>query len=295
MNRAGGLRRLGGSMGGLTDRSGAVLAWLARHGRMVVRLVAFFVCISSASAYPTGWVYMHWPYAYVRDVRAWTYLSQQDTQWICDMNTQGWTTFGNGGPRNGWVYFSWPYAYSQNQHTFYFFDSNSRLWLFNFATNAWELLARNGPINGSLSQARNLLGTWIGSGSYYTYAEYQSPLRVAIHARMSAQFRFQIEDVWHTGTNYGVALTVTPTSYQIIQPTGYLPDMHQWGTSAPTQISGSRLVFKCYTGDGSVETWAFNFTTDTMAGSISITRQFPLSWYGISSAGLNGITLTRER
>lgn len=270
-----------------------------RPKRRILRfcLVAMLCSFLSplASAYPTGWVYLDWPFAWSNDAQTWVWLNSQDTQWICNMNTSGWTTFGGGGPRNGWAYFQWPYAWSNNQNAWYYFDTAGSMWLFNYGAQAWERLNKNGPLTGTLSQARDILGTWTGRGSYYTYFNdfFDGAWQTVPYTLVNAQFRFVFERYNDTEI-YFVTVTVTPLSAQPLLPDQPDPDLGAWGFNASYTASGSRVSFTNDTGQG-IETWAFNFTTDTMAGSVTATWDNPMDWYYITSVGINGITLTRNR
>lgn len=263
-----------------------------KHRKLWLVAIICSLFAGTARGYPTGFVYIAAPYFYSVDASTWVYMDPQDTQSIADMNTGGWSTFGNGGTQNGWMYFNWPYAYSFNQNTWYYFDTTGTLWLYNYGTQAWELMNSVLPLIGTVTPARDLVGTWIGSGSYYDYTCYydgNGQLQVIRNSLANAQFTFTIVLPGDGTTELDVWVHVL--SYVQIAPDEYFVPPTDGGYGAPIIISGSR-----FTGDdsldGSGETWSFNFTTNTMAGSI--TRDNPSNCGAIDSAGLNGIILTKQ-
>lgn len=251
-----------------------------------------------ASAYPTGWVYLDWPFAWSNDAQTWVWFNEQDTQWVYNMNTREWATFSGGEPGNGWIYFEWPYTWSNHQNAWYYFDTASSMWLFNYGAQAWERLNKNEPLVITLSQAGDILGTWTGSGDYYTYSydPANGGLQTGPYALVTAQFRFVFEQDIDTG-NYFVTIEVIPLHVQPLlsdQP----PDLDRfllaWGFNASYTALGQVLTFIHDTGEGT-ETWVYNFTPDTMVGSVTATWETPTDEDHITSAGLLAITLTRNR
>jgi len=252
--------------------------------------VIFSMFAGTTWGHPTGWVYFANTYLWSQDAGIWAYMDPGDTQWILNMNTQGWTALGNGSGQNGWMFLDWPYAYSWNQNTWYYFDesSGSTLYLYNFGTGQWELMNSNLPMVCCLTPARDVLGTWTGSGSYIDYTGDISNNDMAIpNALVNAQFTFLFWDPGDGSTDLGY--TVHILSYQQIAPNEDFYTPVDWGGGIlPITISSSR-----WTGDDGTSTWSFNFTTNTMAGSItSDCTSCSVFQVGINSTGLNGIVLT---
>jgi len=269
--------------------------------------VIFSMFAGTTWAHPTGWVDFADPYLWSQDANGWAYMDPTGTQYIYDFNTLQWTTLGGGGVSgirtpttvNGWMYFDWPYAYSQNQNTWYYFDENSgnssfgqdspdvgsRLWIFNFGTNQWELMNSPLPMVCCLTPARNILGIWIGNGRYYDYC-FDVNQNLIPNALVNGQFTFIFTDNGNGGINLGC--TVHPLNFQQLAPNEvfYIPFDLNFGIF-PIVISSSR-----WTGEeGGFDAWSFNFTTNTMAGSVA--RIPNNSFLGIDSIGINGIILTK--
>ena len=280
------------------------------HRKLCLMAVIFSMFAGTTWAHPTGWVDFADPYLWSQDANVWAYMNPGDTQWILNMNTREWTALGNGSGQNGWMFFGWPYAYSWNQNTWYYFDENSgnssfgqdspdvgsRLWIFNFGTNQWEFMNSPLPLVCCLPPARDILGIWTGSGSYIDYT-CDDNNNVIQNAFITASFTFLFFNPGDGSTQF-VAGAPTPIhilSFQQIAPNQFFQPPFDWSGPATTiNISSSRwwcdipLLFS---------SWSFNFTTNTMAGSITRDPGAPVCLWspvGINSTGLNGIVLTRQ-
>ena len=270
------------------------------HRKLCLMAVVFSMFAGTAWGHPTGWVYFGGSYLWSQDANGWAYMDPAGTQWIYDFNTQQWTTLGSAGASviltpttaNGWAYFLWPYVFKQNPDnswTSYYFDesSGSTLYLYNFGTGQWELMNSPLPMVCCLTPARDILGTWTGSGSYYDYT-FDINNNLIPNALVNAQFTFTFLDPGDGSTDFDCWVHIL--SYQQLAPNqDFIPEQ-DWGIGiGPITISSSR-----WTGDnGGYDTWSFNFTTNTMAGSV--TRDpGDASFFGINSTGLNGITLTKQ-
>ena len=278
-------------------------------------VVIFSMLAGTTWGHPTGWVYFGGSYLWSQDANVWAYMDPTGTQYIYDFNTQQWTTLGGGGASgirtpstvNGWMYFGWPYAYSQNQNTWYYFDENSgnssfgqdspdvsRLWIFNFGTGQWELMNSPLPMVG-LPPARDILGIWTGSGSYIDYTCDFNTGDTIQNALVNAAFTFRFFDPGNGSTV--LQATANILSFTQLAPTeDFIPPVF-WGTP-DTAITISSSRWWCHV-DVLDDAWSFNFTTNTMAGSI--TRDAvdcctggACSFVGVDSTGLNGIALTKQ-
>lgn len=271
--------------------------------------VIFLMFAGTTWGHPTGWVDFADPYLWSQDASVWAYMNPPDTQWIVDMNSGVWITLGTDGTKNGWMFFDWPYGYSENRNTWYYFDENSgnssfgqdspdvgsRLWIFNFGAGQWELLNSPLPMVCCLPPAGNILGTWTGSGSYIDYTCDFNTGDTIPNALVNAAFTFLFFDPGNGSTVLQAQANILGFT-QLAPPEDFIPPVI-WGTPITTiTISSSR--WWCHV-DVLDDAWSFNFTTNTMAGSI--TRDAvdcctggACSFVGVDSTGLNGIALTKQ-
>jgi hypothetical protein len=185
------------------------------HRKLCLITVIFTMLTGTIWAHPTGWVYFEDPYLWSQDASVWAYMNPPDTQWIFDTNRGVWITLGTDGTKNGWMFFDWPYGHSENRNTWYYFDENSgngsfgqdspdvgsRLWIFNFGAGQWELLNSPAPMLCCLPPARDISGTWVGSGSYIDYTCDDNNTLIQ-NALVNAQFTFVFTAAGNGGANF---------------------------------------------------------------------------------------------
>lgn len=229
-----------------------------------------------------GWFYSSW----------FGYYNSNSYPWIYH-NELGWMYVSGTGSDNIWMYSSDPgwIWFARNTFPFLWSDpdqawlwwlqgSHDPLWLFNLTTGQWQH-------EFGLTPASDLLGTWIGNGSYYDYT-FDDNNNLIPNALVYAQFTFFFTNPGNGSTNF--ACWVQILSFQQLAPNqDFIPEQN-WGIGiAPIAISSSR-----WTGDnGGFDAWSFSFTTNTMAGSV--TRDpGNNAFFGINSTGINGITLTKQ-
>lgn len=231
--------------------------------KLLLTAVLFLALCGSSSAYPRGWWYMQWPYAYSDEANAWFYLNEANTQYTHNMNTAVWSTWNAAGPKTGWIYFAWPYAYSIGQNAWHYFDVSSAFYIMNFRSGEWELLAKNRLVVGTLSPVRDLVRHWTGGGQYYDYGEwsgfgvYRNNL---IGANVTMDFQQFLDG------SYQVTVHVQVNSSSSVSPLG------AWNWTAestrdfvsPVVVSGTRITF----GPSFLEQWEFNYTSDLLEGQI---------------------------
>lgn len=272
------------------------------HRKLCLMTVIFSMFAGTASGHPTGWVYFagSQPYLWSQDANGWAYMSPNGTQWTYDFNTHQWTTLSVSGA-SAWAYFLWPYVFKQNPDnswTSYYFDesSGSMLWLYNFGTAGWELMNSPLPFVCCLPPARDILGTWTGSGSYIDYTCDFNTGDTIQNALVNAAFTFFFFDPGDGSTV--LVATANPLSWTQLAPTeDFIPPVF-WGNGA-TAITISSSRWWCHV-DVLDDAWSFNFTTNTMAGSITrdpgvdCCNNGACSFVGVDSTGLNGIALTKQ-